>query len=264
VLSDRRRWRDTLTMLRRDLLHARRYPAMTLSGFMVPVLVLLLFNGVLGHALAAGLGRGLAGRGYLAYLTPGVLVMAAGGVAEATAIAANTDMTEGIVARFRTMAIWAPSVLAGRVAGSVLRTALTGGAVLAVAVGLGFPLGASWLGWLGAIGMFLLLGLALSWLTVAFGLFAKSPEGANSLSLVPLFLPFVSSAFVTPAAMPAGVRGFAANQPFTPIIDTLRALLAGGPVGDHGWVAAAWCVGLAALGFGSAMRLYRRQRPKAG
>ena len=263
-MTSGRALRDTVTMLRRDLRHARRYPAITISGFMVPVLVLLLFDGVLGHALRAGLGAGVASRGYVAYLAPGVLVMAAGGVAEATAIGVNTDMTKGIVSRFRTMAIWPPSVLAGQVAGSLIRTALTGAAVLAVAVGLGFPGGASWLGWLAAAGMFLLLGLALSWLTVAFGLFAKSPAGANSLSLIPLFLPFVSSAFVTPAAMPAGVRAFAANQPFTPVIDTLRALLAGGPVGDHALVAAAWCTGIAALGFFWAVRLYRRQPAAAG
>jgi hypothetical protein len=92
-------------------------------------------------------------------------------------------------------------------------------------------------------GMFAGLTLALTWLAVAFGLFAKTPEGANSLSLIMLVLPFVSSAFVPTDSMPAGVRWFARNQPFTPIIDTLRGLLTGTPIGHNAPLAAAWCAG---------------------
>jgi ABC-2 type transport system permease protein len=251
-------------MLRRDLRHALRFPMMALSGFMVPVLILLLFDGVLGRSLRAGLYPTIGHGNYLAYLVPGVLVMAAGGVAEATAISVNTDMTKGIIGRFRTMAIWRPAVLAGHVSGGLVRTVITGAAVLGVGVALGFPTAASVAGWSAAVGVLALLGLALSWLTVAFGLLAKTPEGANSLALVPLFLPFVSSAFVPPANMPAGVRTFAADQPFTPVIDTLRALLSGGPVGDHAATAVAWCAGIAVVGYVWSVRLYNRGPRAAG
>jgi ABC-2 type transport system permease protein len=188
--------------------------------------------------------------------------MAAASVAEATALHVNTDMGGGIIARFRTMAIWRPAVLVGQVAGSVIRTVLTGAAVCAVGVGLGFTVHASILGWVAAAGLFALLGLALSWLTVAFGLIAKTPSGANSLSLIPLLLPFVSSAFVPTDRMPAGVRQFAQYQPFTPIIDSLRGLLVGGPVAGHVPAAVGWCVAIAAVGFWWSARLYDR-RPTA-
>jgi ABC-2 type transport system permease protein len=143
--------------------------------------------------------------------------------------------------------------------GSVVRTLITGAAVCAVAVALGFAPHASALDWLAAAGIFLLLGLALSWLTIAFGLLAKTPAGANSLSLIPLCLPFVSSAFVPTDTMPVGVRAFAEYQPFTSIIDTLRGLLTGGPIGSHGIVALAWCVAIAILGFVWAVKLYNRE-----
>jgi ABC-2 type transport system permease protein len=94
-----------------------------------------------------------------------------------------------------------------------------------------------------------MLTVALTWLTVAFGLVAKTPAGANSLSLVPEFLPFISSAFVPAASMPTGVRWFAVHQPFTPIIDTLRGLLTGTPIGDNAAIAVAWCVAIALVGF---------------
>lgn len=255
---------DSLTMVRRDLRHAVRFPMTTISGVMVPVIMLLLFDGVFGHTLRAGLPGALAGGGYVGYLAPGVLVMAAGGVAEATALSVNMDMGQGIIARLRTMAIWRPAVLVGQVAGSVPRVLLTGAAVVAVAIGLGFAPTATPLRWLAAAGLFALLGLALTWLTTAFGLVAKTPAGANSLSLIPLFLPFVSSAFVPTANMPAGVRAFATYQPFSPIIDTLRGLLVGGSVGSHVIPAVAWCVGIAVFGYVWSMVLYNRPPAAAG
>jgi ABC-2 type transport system permease protein len=255
---------EAAAMLGRDLRHAQRYPAVTLSGFLTPVVILLLFDGVFGHTLRSGIRGTLADHGYIDYLVPGVIVMVAGGVAEATAINVSTDMKEGIIARFRTMAIWQPAVLTGQVAGSLLRAVVTGALMLAVAIGLGFSSSANAAGWLAAIGLFILLALALSWLTVAFGLLAKSPEGANSLALIPLFLPFVSSAFVPTDSMPAGVAAFAAHQPFTPVIDTLRGLLVGGPIGDSALAAVAWCAGIAAVGYLCALRLYKRNRIQAG
>lgn len=254
---------DTAVMLRRDLRHALRYPMVSISGFLVPAVMLLLFDGVFGRTLRAGLGGTLRG-GYVGYLVPGVLVMAAGGVAEATAVGINVDMGEGIIARLRTMAIWRPAVLAGPVGGSLVRTLATCFAVCAVGIGLGFSPDATALDWMGAAGLLVLLGVALSWLAVAFGLHATTPAGANSLSLIPLFLPFVSSAFIPPEAMPAGVRAFAEYQPFTAIIDTLRGLLTGGATGGHGVAAVTWCAAIAAVGYAWATRLYNRCPPAVG
>jgi ABC-2 type transport system permease protein len=94
-------------------------------------------------------------------------------------------------------------------------------------------------------------------------LLAKTPAGANSLSLILLVLPFVSSAFVPTATMPAGVRAFAEYQPFTSIIDTFRSLLTGTAMGHSGFGAVAWCVGIAVVGFIWAVKLYNRDSPVA-
>ena len=104
---------DTTTMLRRDIRHAVRFPMVTISGLLVPVLFLLLFDGVFGHTLRAGLGSAVSG-GYINYVLPGILVIAAASVAESTALGVNADMGEGIIARFRTMAIWRPQAATGQ------------------------------------------------------------------------------------------------------------------------------------------------------
>ena len=112
--------RDSATMLRRNLVHLMRYPAMAVSVLGLPVIMLLLFVYVFGGTLGAGLGapRGLS---YIDYLAPGIIVLAVCSGAVSTAVSVNVDMTEGIINRFRTMAIARTSVLTGHVAGSVIQ-----------------------------------------------------------------------------------------------------------------------------------------------
>jgi len=253
--------RDSATMLRRDVRHSLQAPAMLVSGMLVPIIFLLLFAGVFGHALRAGIGA-RPGTSYINFLAPGILVMTAGFAAEGTAINVCNDMAQGIIDRFRTMAIARSSVLTGQVTGSLIRTMISGAVVIGVALLLGFRPTAGPAGWIAAAGMFALLTLALTWLTVAFGLLANTPAGANSLALIPAILPFVSSAFIPTAAMSGPVRWFAQNQPFTPVIDTLRGLLTGTGIGNSAIIAIAWCVGLTVAAYFWARVLYDR-RPAA-
>src|SRR3989449_7430562 len=205
---------------------------------------------------AAPTGPAVAGGPYIVFPPPGILLKPAGASAAATAVNICTDMREGIIARFRSMAITRASVLTGQVLGSFIRTLISGILVVAVALALGFRPTATPVEWVAAAGMFAAVTLALTWLAVAFGLKAKTPEGANTLSLVMLVLPFASSAFVPTASMPAGVRWFAQKQPFTPFINTLRGLLTGTPIGHSAVLAAAWCAGVTALGYLWARRRY--------
>ena len=245
---------DAATMLRRDFRHLRRYPVMTLSGIGVPTVMLLLFVFVFGGAMSAGLGAG----SYINYLVPGILVMAIGSGCAATAVGVNMDMTEGIVARFRVMAISRASVLTGRVVGSVIRTLIAVVLVIVVALIAGFRPAADPVHWLAACGFITLMTFALTWLAVALGMTAKSPEGANASTLLLQFGPFISSAFVRPETMPAGVRWFAENQPLSPMIETLRGLLLGTPMGSTAIIAVAWCGGIALAGYLWSRRAYNR------
>ncbi len=250
---------DSAIMLRRDLRHAARYPAMTLSGLLLPILFLLLFAGLFGNTLRAGLGAAAPAAGrYVDYVVPGILVMTACSGAEATAVKVCTDMSTGIIARFRSMAISRVSVLTGQVVGSLIRTMTTTVLVGGVALAIGFRPSTGPAAWVAAAGMLALLTVSLTWLGVACGLLARTPEGANSVALLLVVLPFMSSAFVPTSSMPAGVRWFAENQPFTSVIETLRGLLFGTPIGAQTLIAVAWCVVLAAVGYLVARARYNR------
>jgi ABC-2 type transport system permease protein len=246
--------RDSSTMLRRNLRHMQRYPAMIFYLAGMPVIFLLLFVFVFGGTLGAGLGGGRTE--YLAYLVPGILLMTIGGAAAGTAVSVATDMTEGIVARFRTMAIARSSVLTGHVLGSMIQTFVSLVIVLAVALAIGFRPAAGPLGWLALTGVLAMASFAVTWLATALGLVAKTVEEASNTPLLLSLLPFLGSGFVPTASMPAGLRQFAEYQPFTPVIETLRSLLAGTPVGADIWWATAWCAVLALTGYLWARRRY--------
>lgn len=212
-----------------------------------PVVFLLLFGYVFGSTLGAGLGGGRAG--YIDYLVPGILVLTVASGSVSTAVSVCMDMTEGIVARFRTMAIARVSVLTGHVLGSVIQTMV--GVVLVAGVGLlmGFRSSAGLAGWLGAAGLLVLLTVALTWLSVAFGVVADRPETASNLPMPLLLLPLIGSGFVPTASMPPGLRQFAEYQPFTPVTQTVRGLLMGTPIGHNWIIAIAWCVGIGVGGY---------------
>jgi ABC-2 type transport system permease protein len=247
--------RDTLTMLRRNLRHAQRYPSLTLSGLLIPVFMLLLFVGVFGGALGSGTGGD-----YINYVTPAIILMAATSGSVATAISVSSDMTEGIINRFRTMAISRSSVLTGHVIGSIMQTIVSIALVVGVAVAMGFRPNATFVEWLAVAGVLVLLMTALTWMAAAMGLRAKSVESASNLPLPFTFLPLLGSGFVPTESMPGAVRWFAEHQPFTPINETLRGLLMGTEIGSNAIIAAAWCVGLTVVGFLWARRAFNSTR----
>jgi ABC-2 type transport system permease protein len=251
---------DSATMLRRNLKHALRYPVLTLMVAGIPVVLLLLFVFVFGGTLGAGLGGIAGGRAeYAEFLTPGILVLAVASAAQGTAITVAMDMNEGIIARFRTMSIARASVLTGHVVGAVVQTLVGLVPVVAVALLVGFRPDANPAEWLGAIGLLLLVSFALSWLSVAMGLAAKSVEGASNLPMPLILLPFLGSGFVHTDSMPAGLRWFAQYQPFTPIIDTLRGLLTGAAIGSSALLAVGWCAVLTLVGYLWARARYARR-----
>jgi ABC-2 type transport system permease protein len=245
---------DTRTLLHRNLLHAVRYPAMSLSSLLMPLVFLLLFNYAFGKTLGAGIG----GR-YINYLAPGLLIMTATSSMVSTAVAVCTDMTEGIVDRLRTMSISRLALLAGSVLGNVIQTMLAIGVLLGVAVAIGFRPHADALQWLGAIGIAVLTAWAMTWLAMAMGLSAKAPETASNLPMPIILLPFLGSGFVPATSMSPGLRQFAEYQPFTPITNTLRGLLLGTHIGSDWIPAVAWCAGLTVVGYVASRKLFDRR-----
>jgi ABC-2 type transport system permease protein len=253
---------DAITMLRRNLLHIVRYPGLSVFTILGPVVILLLTVFVFGGTLGAGLpGVDPAGgrEAYLAYVMPGILLITICGTASGASITVAMDMTEGITARFRTMAISRAAVLAGHVIGNTIQAVIAVALVLGVGLLVGFRTTAGPLEWLATAGMIVLISFAVSWLGVAMGMQSKTVETASNLPLILTLLPLLGSGFVPTDSMPEWLQGFAQYQPFTPFIESVRGLLLGTPVGWNLWLAIGWATVIAIGGYVWSMVLYDRK-----
>ena len=232
----------SIVMLRRNFKHIARNPTSVFNAVLMPIVIMLMFVYMLGDAFDVGVR-------YVDYATPGLMLLAVCYGLGATATSVNSDMTKGIINRFKVMDVSRGAVLTGHVVASVLTNLVAIAALVGVAFLLGFSPSAGFLDWLGVAGIVVLLAFAAGWLTIALGLAAKSVETAG-LATVPLvMLPFFSSAIAPADKMGQGLRQFAEYQPFTPIIETVRGLLNGTPSTGYAIAAVAWCAGIAVVGY---------------
>ncbi|MET7398870.1 ABC transporter permease [Dactylosporangium sp. NPDC005572] len=233
---------NSLVMLRRNVKHITRNPTSVFNAVLMPIVIMFMFVYMLGDAFSVGVD-------YVDYATPGLMLLAVCYGLGATATSVNSDMTKGIINRFKVMDVSRSAVLTAHVVASVLTNLIAIAALVGVAFLMGFDPSASLVDWLGAVGLIVLLATAAGWFTVALGLFAKSPETAGMAAIPLVLLPFFSSAIVPADKMGPGIREFAEYQPFTPIIETLRGLLNGAPSATDAITAVAWCVGIALVGY---------------
>ncbi|MGW8954959.1 ABC transporter permease [Streptomyces sp. NPDC055709] len=241
---------DALTLTGRGLRLSRRNVDAVITSMMLPVMLMLIFVYFFGGAIDTG-------TEYVTYVVPGVLLLCAGFGASTTAVTVSDDMKGGIIDRFRSLDIGGIPILTGHAAASTARNLVSTALVLGVAFTIGFRPSATPAGWLAAAGVLLAFIIAISWLSAAIGLLAKSPEAAGGFTFFMMFLPYPSSAFVPIDTMPSWLHGFAEHQPVTPVIESLRGLLLDQPVGNTPWIALAWCAGLLALGTAGGSLLFR-------
>ncbi|HEX3515597.1 MAG TPA: ABC transporter permease [Trebonia sp.] len=253
---------DTGVMIARSLRRSVRDPEAFITALALPVTLMLLFVYVFGGAFNAGVKA--SGAGYVNYVVPGLIVLCAGFGAGTTAVAVATDMSSGIVDRFRSMPIAAWSVLAGQIVASLARNLLATTLVIAVGLAVGWRPVAGPAQWLGAIAMIVGFILAMSWLAACFGLLVGGPEAANGATFALMFIPYLSTAFVPADTMTKVLRPVAANQPFTPVIETMRGLWMGhtsngASVGHEALLAAAYCAAILVIAATAGSWIFRHR-----
>jgi ABC-2 type transport system permease protein len=248
---------DARVMVTRCLRRSLRNPEAFFTALMLPIVLMLLFVYVFGGDLSTG-GK------YVDYVVPGLIVLCAGFGAGTTAVAVATDMNNGFVDRIRSMPVFGSSLLIGHVIASLARNLVATSLVIVVALGIGWRPTGSPVRWAATVGMIVLFVLALSWLAAGVGLLARSAEAATSFTMVLMFIPYVSTAFVPAHTMPAVLGDFARYQPFTPIIETMRGLWMGRTstgvgVGHEAMIAIAYCAGILVVSTAGASWLFRHR-----
>ena len=245
---------DSWELCKRTLIQIRRTPGEVISlVIMQPILLIVLFRYVFGGAVDTG------DIGYPSFLIPGVMAANAALVGTTAAVGVATDISSGIVDRFRSLPMSRSAILGGTVLANTVRSMMALAAMVLLGLLVGFRPEADLGDWLAVIGLMALVSYAFSWLLAIVGLVAESEEAAWQMTALVWPLAFASSAFVPPESMPSALETFASNQPISEAIDAVRALLLGESAGDHVWVTLVWCAGIAVASATVAGMLFRRK-----
>jgi ABC transporter DrrB family efflux protein len=234
---------DTVVLAKRSLLRIPRQPDLLVSFTIQPIMFVVLFVYVFGGAIATpGFDD------YTDFLIPGIIVqsMVFGGFV--TALGLAEDLKKGLIDRFRSLPMFGPAVVTGRVLADVATNAIQLVILFAVGILVGFRFSGPVAEIVAGIALLFLIGYAFSWVFAFIGLTASSPEAANAYGFTILFpLTFISSAFVPTDTMPDWLQPIAEHNPFTTMVDAARALLLDTPAGNDVWLAVVWCVAIIAV-----------------
>jgi ABC-2 type transport system permease protein len=242
----------TLAFGWRGMLKVKHVPEQLLDVTITPVMFVLMFTYLFGGAIAGSTGE------YLQYILPGILVMSVLFTTVYSGISLNTDLTRGVVDRFRSLPIWSPAPLVGAVLGDSVRYLLAGGVIIVLGLILGFRPEAGAPGVLAALGLVVVFAFGLSWVFTTLGLLMRSPNAVMNAGFMGIFpLTFLSNVFVDPETLPAGLKAFVDANPISHLASASRGLMEGSTAGSDVLVVLVTAALLTAIFAPLTSRLYR-------
>jgi ABC-2 type transport system permease protein len=242
-----------LTFGWRGMLKVKHVPEQLVDVTITPVMFTLMFTYLFGGAIEGSTGA------YRDYILPGVLVLAVTFTTVYSGIALNTDLTEGVVDRFRSLPIWRPAPLLGSLLGDCVRYLVASTVIVIVGLILGWRPDGGVLGILGAVALVVLFSFGLSWVFTTMGLLMRSPNAVMNAGFMSIFpLTFLSNVYVEPETLPAGLEAFVNANPISFLVNACRGLLEGGFPGTDIAVALGTAALLTAIFAPLTVRLYGR------
>ena len=244
---------QALTFGWRGMLKVKHVPEQLLDVTVTPVMFLLLFTYLFGGAIAGSTGA------YLDYILPGILVMSVLFPTDYSGVSLNTDLTKGVVDRFRSLPIAKPAPLVGALLGDTVRYVVAGTVIVVLGVILGFRPAAGLPGVLAALAVTIGFAFALSWVFTTLGLLLRSPNAVMNAGFMAIFpLTFLSNVFVDPATLPSALEAFVEVNPISILATLSRGLMQGNADGTDLLIVVATAVVLTAIFAPLTTRLYRR------
>ena len=211
-----------LTFGWRGMLKVKHVPEQLLDVTITPVMFVLLFTYLFGGAISGSTSE------YLDYILPGILVMSVLFTTVYSGVALNTDLTRGVVDRFRSLPIWKPAPLVGSLLGDSVRYVLAGTVIIVLGVILGYRPEAGVGGVIAALALVVVFAFGLSWVFTTLGLVMRSPNAVMNAGFMGIFpLTFLSNVFVDPETLPAGLEAFVNVNPISILADASRGLMEG-------------------------------------
>ena len=211
---------DVWVLTKRSIARIRREPETLSEVTIQPVMFVLMFAYVFGGAI------GIPGGGsYHEYLIGGMLGMGLAQTAPGTAVAVVSDMSTGLIDRFKSLPMSRAAVLTARTIADLLTQVIGAAVVAGVGLAIGWRVHTSAAEVIEAFALALLFGYAFTWAGVCLGMVLRSPEAAQQTGFV-IFLPltFISSAFVPTQGMPGWLQPVAEWNPMSSLAAACRKL----------------------------------------
>jgi ABC-2 type transport system permease protein len=223
-----------LTFGWRGMLKVKHVPEQLLDVTITPVMFVVMFTYLFGGAIAGSTGD------YLQYILPGILVMSVLFTTVYSGVALNTDLTKGVVDRFRSLPVWRPSPLVGALLGDSVRYLVAGTVIIVLGVVLGYRPDAGVPGVLAALALVIVFAFGLSWVFTTIGLLMRAPNAVMNAGFMSIFpLTFLSNVFVEPKTLPSALEAFVDVNPISILATASRGLMEGtASAGDIGIVLA--------------------------
>jgi ABC-2 type transport system permease protein len=223
---------NALTFGWRGMLKVKHVPEQLLDVTITPVMFVLLFTYLFGGAIAGSTGE------YLDYILPGILVMSVLFTTVYSGVALNTDLTKGVVDRFRSLPIWRPAPLVGALLGDSVRYLVAGTVIIVLGVALGYRPANGVPGVVAALALVVLFAFGLSWVFTTLGLLMRAPNAVMNAGFMGIFpLTFLSNVFVEPETLPSALEAFVDANPISILATASRELMDGtASAGDIGVV----------------------------
>jgi ABC-2 type transport system permease protein len=243
-----------LTFGWRGVLKIKHVPEQLIDVSITPVLFLLMFTYLFGGAVAGSTQE------YLQFLLPGVLVQSVLFTSVYSGVSLNTDVTKGVVDRFRSLPLWRPAPLVGAVVGDSVRYVIASAVVVVLGFIMGFEAAGGVGGVLLAIALVVVFSFGLSWIFTILGLLLRAPSAVMNTGFMALFpLVFLSNIFVEPATLPGWLEWFVGVNPISHLTSATRGLMQGNVDGGDVAIVLAWSAGLTAAFAPLTVRLYRNR-----
>jgi ABC-2 type transport system permease protein len=219
-----------LTFGWRGMLKIKHVPEQLLDVTVTPVLFLLMFTYLFGGAIAGSTGE------YLHFILPGILVMSVLFTTVYSGVTLNTDVTKGVVDRFRSLPIWRPAPLVGAVLGDSVRYLVAASVVVLLGLALGFRPEGGVGGVLAAMLLVVVFAFGLAWVFTTVGLLMRAPNAVMNAGFMALFpITFLSNVFVEPGTLPGWLKAFVDVNPISHLVTASRSLMEGSAsAGDIG------------------------------
>ncbi|MGH3012227.1 MAG: ABC transporter permease [Gaiellaceae bacterium] len=241
-----------LTFGWRGMLKVKHVPEQLLDVTITPVMFVVMFTYLFGGAIAGSTGE------YLDYILPGILVMSVLFTTVYSGVALNTDLTKGVVDRFRSLPIWRPSPLVGALLGDSVRYLVAGSVIVGLGVALGYRPGAGLPGVVAAMALVIVFAFGLSWIFTTLGLLMRSPSAVMNAGFMGIFpVTFLSNVFVEPETLPSGLEAFVNVNPISILADASRGLMEGNASGTDIAIVLATAAALTAVFAPLTTHLYR-------